>query len=383
MPIKRFIWGDGLSDHAWRTAEDTGAAWVGNNASAHISLLRATVAEELAFGMEQRGIPREQMAPRVAEALRTWGLEHVAEQDPMRLSTGQTRRMAIAQALLTRPGALVLDCPLDGLDTAAVNQLAAVLSAYPGEVTVYDRRPSAVSDAAGEQFQLLDGSELVPAHIPEFDLPEFPPRGVAEAVESAERGTADANKTAQRGVADADRTALSIRDVRVRGLGPFSVDVPAGQVTHLAGANGCGKTSLLLAALGLVDYEGEITGGRLGWAPTALDQSFLRRRVIDEIAGDEGVLELFGLGKWAEEHPLDVPTSDRRLVLVAAAMVGEPDVLLLDEPTVGLDVAGHRKLLTGIDAYVRRPGAPAVLWTCHDQRVADAVSDRSIAIGEV
>ena len=83
--------------------------------------------------------------------------------------------MAIAQALLTRPGALVLDCPLDGLDTAAVNQLAEVLDAYPGEVTVYDRRPSAVSEAAVQQFQLSDG-ELRERPIPEFDLPNFPPR---------------------------------------------------------------------------------------------------------------------------------------------------------------------------------------------------------------
>lgn len=362
MPVTRFIFGDGLSDHAWETAEATGAAWVGNNASAHISLLRATVAEELAFGMEQQGVPRDQMRPRVDEALQAWGLQHVAAQDPMRLSTGQTRRMAIAQALLTRPGALVLDCPLDGLDTAAVNQLAEVLDAYPGEVTVYDRRPSAVSEGAAQQFQLSSG-ELRQRPIPEFDLPIFP------------RRTSDEDVAAQ-------RVALSAREVRVRGLGPFTVDAPAGQVTHIAGPNGCGKTSLMLAALGLVDYEGDITADRCGWAPTALDQSFLHRRVIDEVAGDREALEIFGLEKWAEEHPLDVPTSDRRLVLVAATMAGQPDVLLLDEPTVGLDVDGHRKLLEGVDAFVRQERKPAVLWTCHDQRVADAVSDRSIVIAQ-
>lgn len=371
MPVTRFIFGDGLSDHAWETAEATGAAWVGNNASAHISLLRATVAEELAFGMEQQGVPREQMRPRVDQALQTWGLQHIAGQDPMRLSTGQTRRMAIAQALLTRPGALVLDCPLDGLDTAAVNQLAEVLDAYPGEVTVYDRRPSSVSEAAAQQFQLSDG-ELRQRPIPEFDLPSFPPR----------TGSGDVNGNASADDVAAKRVALSARDVRVRGLGPFTVDAPAGQVTHIAGPNGCGKTSLMLAALGLVDYEGTITAGRCGWAPTALDQSFLHRRVIDEVAGDREALEIFGLEKWAEEHPLDVPTSDRRLVLVAATMAGQPDVLLLDEPTVGLDVDGHRKLLEGVDAFVRQERKPAVLWTCHDQRVADAVSDRSIVIAQ-
>ena len=49
---------------------------------------------------------------------------------------------------------------------------------------------------------------------------------------------------------------------------------------------------------------------------------------------------------------------------------------------MGLDVDGHRKLLEGIDAFVRQDRKPAVLWTCHDQRVADAVSDRSIVIAQ-
>ena len=103
MPLSTFIWGDsgvGLSEHAWAHAEKTGTAWVGNEASAHISLLRNTVAEELAFPMEQRGVPRTEMQQRVEAALRLWGLEDQAEQNPATLSTGQTRRVAIAAALL-------------------------------------------------------------------------------------------------------------------------------------------------------------------------------------------------------------------------------------------------------------------------------------------
>lgn len=73
MPVETFIWapsGKGLSEHAWATAEATGAAWVGNNAQSHISLLRSTVAEELAVPMEQAGVPRAEMQAAVDAALR-------------------------------------------------------------------------------------------------------------------------------------------------------------------------------------------------------------------------------------------------------------------------------------------------------------------------
>lgn len=425
MPIERFIWGSGLSEHAWQHAESTGAAWVGNDASAQISLLRSTVAEELAVGMEQRGVARHVMREQVDAALAYWGLTHIANQDPMRLSTGQTRRVAIASALLARPDALVLDCPLDGLDEPAAHHLACVLEAFPGPVTVYGRTASVLSDATPNHFQLTNDEQLVPQVAPRVDVAAL----VADPATAPAPGRAGADTRADVGDAmvpgagadtgDAVGTehaggepVLEFRDVRVRSLGPFSFDLCAGEITHLSGDNGSGKTSLMLAALGLVDYSGEIRAGgtaqpgaheparavTLGWAPTAMDQSFLRRTVLLDVAAvateDEAkaVLTELDLMRWADTHPLDVPSSDRRLVLVAAAMVRRPEVLLIDEPTVGLDVEGQRRLIAAMRAYVsgvdgvasRRTNhitPPAVLWTCHDEHLANAVSDRTLRIG--
>lgn len=379
--IDRYCWGvsgSGLSEHAWATAEATGAAWVGNDAAAHISLLRPTVREELAFGMEQQGVDRQVMAERIAAALELWDLRDIADRDPSRLSTGQTRRVAVAAALLRDPGALVLDCPTDGLDAAAVETLAGTLSRFTGEVTVYDRVATALADLAVEQLHLVDGT-LTPAAAPGPEIPPISPASPGDVV-------LDCDLTVAHGSFILD-TSLTAR---------------AGQVTHLAGPNGSGKTTLMLALLGLLPHTGRLTVPTAGWAPTGMDAAFSKRTVLRELAvGTDGehaqaALDWVGLGRWADVHPLDVPSAARRMVAVAAALVRGPELLLVDEPTVGLDAPGHGWLVRtlrgyaagefhrhlasrgvrGVDADLR----PAVVWTCHHAQFAAAVSDAQVRL---
>lgn len=373
--IERFIWGDsgsGLSEHAWRTAGETGAAWVGNDAAAHLSLLRSTVREELAFGMEQQGVPPSEMAERIAAAEHTWGLTELADRDPSRLSTGQTRRVAVAAALLRDPGALVLDCPLDGLDAPAVDTLRTTLNGFDGAVTVYDRLRTPLAGDAEEQLRLVDG-RLVPAPAAE---PEFP----APAPGAASGETVlDCAMTVTRG-------SFSVT-ARLTARG--------GEITHLAGPNGSGKTSVMLAVLGLLPHTGRLTAPVAGWAPTGMDAAFSKRTVRRELAVGtdldhaDAALEWVGLQEWADVHPLDVPSSPRRMVAVAAALVRGPELLMLDEPTVGLDAPGHAWLARVMRDYAageyhRRLGMPtarpAVLWTCHSEPVARAVSSTSVVL---
>ena len=364
MPINRFIWADsgaGLSERAWELAQRTGAAWVGNNAQAHISLMRSTVRDELAVAMEQRGMPRQHMAAAVQRALKQWGLLGQAEQDPTTLSTGQTRRVAIATALLARPDALVLDCPCDGLDATAVNLLLSVLRDFPGEVIVFDRMHNPLADAAAV-CEHLSGRREAPPRL-EAGVP-------AAAAEEGLTGLA----------------GFEARDVLIRRgsttVGPFNVTAPAGRITHLPGPNGSGKTSLFLAALGLVPYQGQISDMTFGWAPTDMDAAITAKTVLEEVslgAGEQQgweMLEFAGLSDVAEVHPLDLPAARRRIVLVTAAMVRAPQVVLLDEPTVGLDAPHAQQLASLMRRYAAGEygGAPAaILWTCHDPAFAAAV----------
>ena len=377
--IDRFYWaasGAGLSEHAWATAESSGAAWVGNDASSHLSLLRSTVVQELAFGMEQQGVDPEIMHARIETALDVWDLRGIADREPSRLSTGQTRRVAIAAALLRDPGALVLDCPTDGLDAAAVEILRATLNRFDGDITVYDRVRTVLADDAAEELQ-LDG---IPAPAPSAQVDHAP---------SAAQGsvlTMDA-VTVPRGSFTA---------------GPVTMAAAGGQVTNLAGPNGSGKTTLMLATLGLLEHDGDLVAPTTGWAPTGMDAAFSKRTVLRElavgtdVAHAEAALDWVGLGQWRDAHPLDVPSAARRMVAVAAALVRGPGLLILDEPTVGLDAEGYAWLARVMRGYaageyhaaLRDAGVaplwdaslPAVLWSCHHAAFAAAVSDAAVRL---
>lgn len=427
MPITSFIWapsGTGLSEHAWATAEELGAAWVGNDAAAHITLLRHTVRDELAFGMEQRGVSAAHMAKVVDEALAVWGLESVAGRDPARISSGQTRRLAIAAAVATAGAAerddvpLVLDCPCDGLDLDAVRILKDVLAAYPGDVIVYDRMHTPLAETAARVLRLDAEGALheEPAPTPTVNGPHSPRiHTVVEnstPVISVRNLVIDRDSTSfqqswggewgsawRRIAARLDRgrrrrkfarggaaSQVSPEQRRRTGVvGPISLEAFGGSIVHVVGANGTGKTSLFLALLGFAKVVAGtvVAPPNIGWVPAGIDRAITKHTVRAEIGGttDGRALELLdaaGLGQWADTHPLDAPLSVQRLVVVLAAIATEPDVLLLDEPTIGLDSAGHELLAALLRDWVKAQPDRVVLMASHNHEYAEALSDVTV-----
>ena len=188
----------------------------------------------------------------------------------------------------------------------------------------------------------------------------------------------------------------------------ISLTVTAGDGVALVGPNGAGKTTLLRAAMalihpvaGVVEVAGRVTAGRhpedladvAGYAFQHPEAQLFERTVraeiafgprqlgwpserIAEVTGE--LLEALDLARWADVHPYDLPAPRRRIVALAAALAARPRLLLLDEPTAGLDAAGRRIVERAVrDARAR--GA-AVVAVTHDAELVLESLDRAILL---
>ncbi len=334
------------------------------------------------------------------------GLGPLLERGLRYLSTGELRKALLASAILARPGLLILDSPLDGLDAASQAKLHTALDALLASdqsVLLLARDPAdipaAISHvllldtgrvaAAGERDAILAAPDtealMLPPLPPLGDLPPPPP--------GAPRAPADAPLIALRDI------AVSFDDAAV--LAGVSWTFDHGQHCAIAGPNGCGKSTLLglLTGDNHKAYGQDVTlfGRRRGsgesvWdikryfgqVDTQLQLTFARgMRVVEVVTsgffdslglyddwGDsqralaEAWLEALALGELAAARFDDLSFGLQRTVLLARAMVKGPQVLVLDEPTLGLD-AWHRRLLLRAVDHVAAGSDSQLLFVSH------------------
>lgn len=341
--------GQGIS----RWAHSLGHPVVSQEALAHVTFLRATVAEEVAFGLEQRGVEREEMQRRVDTILARVDLD--PEADPATLSGGQTRRLAIATVAVLEPPVLVLDDPFAGLDADSSARLRALCREFPATaVLIVGHR---VQDLPGDVFTLADAHPVpfLPPDPLELPMPVTP----GERLDLGE-------VIGRRGGGRRRWWQFRTPGPQFR-VGPVPVTLTRGGVLWLRGANGSGKTTLLRALAGL---DG---------APAASehDVSLLLQRPTDQVV-ESTVGEFTGsrhaeLGLDPDVHPLDLGATDLRLAqFLAVAAQGRP-VLLADEPDVGLDHRG-RGIMHRLIAAELRAGT-ALMLTCHDESFVTEVAE--------
>ncbi|KQB86326.1 ATP-binding cassette domain-containing protein [Corynebacterium lowii] len=339
--------GSGRSTIGRRVARaHDGAMMVTQDAEGALSGLRDTVCEEVAFGLEQRGVPPQAMRERVAQILGQLRLEALAEAAPGELSGGQTRRLAIASVAVLAPDILILDSPCAGLDAdsaGAVISLCAHVARRGGSVLVVGYAP--VPGLSGTVLW-WDGERLnkeAPQRHHDLPAPVFP----------RTESTIFSGVTATRG-----------KDFH---CGPETITVRCGGVTWLRGPNGTGKTSLLRALAGL-------DGAAAPEHPVALALQRSEDQVIDSrtaaMAGGEQVCRKWGLDP--EAHPLDLCASDLRCAQVLGAGELHRRVLALDEPEVGCDFLGRQRLHQIVASYLA--AGTGVVMTCHEQTFMAEVS---------
>ncbi|WP_458114384.1 ATP-binding cassette domain-containing protein [Arthrobacter sp. R1-13] len=442
--------GDGVPNGAQRldfagTEDDpriSPAAWsrhvgyVSQDAAAMLSGIRSTVAEELAFGLENRGMDRDNMHRRVADVAAQTGLSPLLDRDPGSLSGGELRRLAIACCVITDPAVLILDDPLSSLDGEGAELIRDLIAGLVARGTAVVQ----FGQVAGRLFLqathclVLDGGTVAAQGMPADVLLS---RGLAEsgvvvpseavrhgrcrpeatAPEPEYGSAAAANKVSPGAGTGASR--LSFRNVTYslpggqggQGghravLAEVDLEVGPGQTVAITGPNGAGKSTLLRHINGLLRPErGEVLVGGLpirGKSTGVIaadvgllfqhprDQLFERTLVrevafgLDRLFGAEAevraiqALEDVGLASVASAHPHDLPASGQRLLALATVLARQPAVIALDEPTVGLDRHGLAHLERALDAVTLR-GA-AVLIVTHDLAYARTVSRRVLRL---
>jgi ATPase components of various ABC-type transport systems, contain duplicated ATPase len=385
-----------------------------------------TVEDELAYGMEQLGVSPTTMRKRVEETLDLLGIAALRGRSLATLSGGQQQRVAIGAALVTAPKVLVLDEPTSALDPGSAEEVLAAVTRLVHDlgttvVMAEHRLERAVQYA--DSVITLSGDGIVRSGDPAtmmIDAPVAPPvveLGRLCSWTPLPLSVRDARRAARplRGqlaeptprTRPAGETVLRADGLTVRygqrvAVRDVDLELAAGTVTALMGRNGSGKSSLMWALQGsgprgagsvVVDGvetaggRGKRSGGsaaRIGLVPqTAADLLYLES-VGEECAaagaGARELLEQLAPGIEDRQHPRDLSEGQRLSLVLAIQLAARPLVLLLDEPTRGLDYSAKALLIRQL-AELAGDGH-AVLVATHDVEFVAGLADRVVVLAD-
>jgi energy-coupling factor transport system ATP-binding protein len=394
------------------------------------------VEDELAYGMESLGLAPDLMRRRVEETLDLLGLAGLRARPLATLSGGQRQRVAIGSVLTAHPAVLVLDEPTSALDPPAAEEVLAALQRLVHDlgltVLLAEHRLERVVHYAdrlvhvpgsgaplqvGTPADVLATSPIAPPVVELGRLAGWTPLPLS--IRDARRRAGELRQRLAHVPHAADRPplpapgeeVLTTCDLGVRygpviALRAVSLTVRRGEVVALMGRNGAGKSSLLRALTGLATPA---TGAVrvVGAAPAALTPRQLVSRVglVPQEAGDllyadtvaaecaaadrdaaapagtaRALLDRLVPGLADSAHPRDLSEGQRLGLVLAIVLTAAPPLLLLDEPTRGLDYAAKRRLVTVLHQLARE--GHAVVLATHDVELAAAVSTRTVVLAD-
>jgi len=341
------------------------------------------VENEVEFGLENLGVAPAEIPRRAREALRAVGVGALATRRTPELSAGELQRVCLASALALSPQLLLLDEPTSQLDPGGAQGLLELLADLDATVVVSEQRP-ALPLAHCDRVLFLEGGRLLLDASREVGLEWL----AANRPAYVGAATADHDDAPARGepILMLDEVAYSYAGNL--GVAPSSLELARGEVVALTGPNGSGKTTLAKLAAGLLEpQQGEISrSGRVAYLSQDPGRYVVAERVDEEVAlGVGGELEracaalrTVGLTGYDDRHPRDLSSGERERVALAAVLVTDPDVLVLDEPTRGMDPERKHALA----ARLRRDAAKrATLVVTHDLRFAADAADRTVTLG--
>ncbi|PMC43025.1 ABC transporter ATP-binding protein [Gardnerella greenwoodii] len=432
-------------------------------------MVAANVEDELLFGLENFGVPHDEIPNRIASSLETVGISDLRNRDLDTLSGGQKQKVAIAAILALKPKVLVLDeptCALDpvssrmifsilqnlnkkfGITIVVIEQKVALLSEYckrlivlsKGELVLdapvslalkdidllrkvginYPRTTHLIKQLQDEQIcnpaELTVGVEETVNTIVKTLRTDYSKLSNSNNSNNAE-SSLESNKETfikANNLDNSNKPCLSINRVSfayangVKALKDVSFNANSGELIALIGRNGAGKTTitkiingLLRPTEGSVEIDGIDTKSlRISqiakYVSTLFqnpDRQLCKRTVLEEVAFS---CELIGEdSSQAQEHamqiieklnlnPKDIPfmlsRGQRQMVALAATVVTRPKILVLDEPTCGLDYNECMKIMQVVEDL--RDHGCCVIMVCHDMEVVLDYATRLIVIND-
>jgi energy-coupling factor transport system ATP-binding protein len=392
-----------------------------------------TVEAELVFAMENHNLPQATMRKRVEEVLDQLSIAHLRDRRINTLSGGEKQRVAIASVLTLEPQVLVLDEPTSQLDPQAAEEVLSALQKLNADlgltIILSEHRLERVLQYA-DHVIYLPGAGQAPIEgtpqdvLRQIDLvPPLVKLGQALGWDPLPLTIKEARRQAQRlnltpqvqpegrpGPSDAP-VDVCVQDLWYAynghdALKGVSLEIRKGEFVALMGRNGSGKTTLLKHLVGLLQPKRGSVQVRsmdtrrvpleeiiriVGYVPQNPNALLFADTVGAELAftrashglvpGEQAeLLQTLGIAEQVDRYPRDLSVGERQRVALAAILAAEPGIILLDEPTRGIDYAQKQALVHYL-ARERTQGRTVIVST-HDVELAAASVDRVIILGD-
>lgn len=389
-------------------------------------ILGAKVVNEVAFGLENLGLPRAEIIQRVDEALAYLKISHLRERETFLLSGGEKQKVALAGVLAMRPRLILLDEPLASLDPASGLETLALVRRLADEgltIVMVEHRVEDVLKISPDRVMFMQNGAIrylgdpaglvnwvdyrevkLPARLIIQKAASEPPVADGQPVPAPIRPTAEPAEPLVR----FENVAFGY-EAGTEVLHGITLDIHRGDVIAVLGPNGAGKTTFVKHAIGLLKPKAGrvLVNGRdtressvaeiaqtLGYvfqspshmlfAPTVREElafgpTNLRHTPAEIKHEVKEALRIVNLEDREQDSPLSLSFGQQKRVSIAAILAMRSRILVMDEPTAGQD---YKNYLSFMDAILRLPNFEAILFITHDVDLAVIYANRVIIISD-